>query len=252
MEFDSLIVLFILLVIAFAGLVHGTLGLGFPMIATPFLALFMDVQSAILVTLFPTVAVNIGSIMYGGRWRESIGRYWPLALFAVIGSILGTRFLIESDPAPFRLLLAGIILVYLNVERLGRLPMGWIKNYPLASMAVFGIAGGFLAGTVNVMVPLLVIFALELGLEKRAMIQVFNLCFLAGKLSQIGVFAASGLLEMTDILDSMPVVITAILALVVGIGIRKRIKAELYRKMLKRLLLVVSCVLIGEYFLMSG
>ena len=46
----------------FAGLVHGTLGLGFPMVATPMLATMMDVRSAILVTLLPTMAVNIASI----------------------------------------------------------------------------------------------------------------------------------------------------------------------------------------------
>jgi len=249
MTFDLPALLLILLVITFAGLVHGTLGLGFPMMATPLLTLFTDVQTAILVTLLPTVAVNIGSIAYGRHWRESIGRYWPLALFAVIGSILGTRFLIASDPSPFRLLLAGIILVYLNVDRLGRLPMGWIKRYPIISMALFGTAGGFLAGTVNVMVPLLVIYTLELGLATTAMIQVFNLCFLAGKLAQITVFSAAGLFATANVIESLPVVIAAILALAAGIMLRQRIKAELYRKVLRHLLLLVAVLLVGEYFL---
>jgi len=251
MAFESLTLLFIVSVIAFSGLVHGTLGLGFPMMATPLLALFFDVQTAILVTLFPTVAVNIGSIIYGGHWKESIGRYWPLAFFTIFGSILGSHFLIASDPSPFRLLLAGIILIYLNVERLGQLPMGWIKKYPLASMALFGVVGGFLAGSVNVMVPILVIFALELGLKTTAMIQVFNLCFLAGKLSQIGVFYSFGFLDMTTVMDSIPVIIVAILALFIGIVMRRHIQAKLYKKILKRLLLVVSCVLIAEYFLLA-
>ena len=252
MEIEPLTIVFIISVITFSGLVHGTLGLGFPMIATPLLALFFDVQTAILLTLFPTVAVNILSIIHGGRWKESIGRYWPLALFTVFGSILGSHFLIASDPSPLRLLLAGIILMYLNVERIGRLPIGWIKKYPLMSMAGFGVVGGFLAGSVNVMVPVLVIFALELGLATTAMIQVFNLCFLAGKLSQIGVFSSAGLLNMTSVMDSIPLVIAAILALVIGIAMRRHIQAELYRKILKRLLLVVSCVLIAEYFLLPG
>ena len=37
----------------FAGAVHGTLGLGFPMTATPLRALLVDVRSAILITLLP-------------------------------------------------------------------------------------------------------------------------------------------------------------------------------------------------------
>jgi uncharacterized membrane protein YfcA len=35
------------------GLVHGTLGLGFPLVATPFLSLYFDVRTAILLTLLP-------------------------------------------------------------------------------------------------------------------------------------------------------------------------------------------------------
>lgn len=250
MEYEALTLVLIISVIIFAGLVHGTLGLGFPMMATPLLALYFDVQTAILLTLFPTVAVNIVSILHGGRWKESIGQYWPLALFTIFGSILGSHFLIASDPSPLRLLLAGIILIYLNVERLGQLPMWWIKEYPLPSMVLFGLVGGFLAGSVNVMVPILVIFALEAGLKSTAMIQVFNFCFLAGKLSQIGVFSSSGLLDMTVFMNSIPTIIAAILALVIGIVLRRHIQAELYRKILKRLLLVVSCVLIAEYFLL--
>jgi hypothetical protein len=86
-------------IILFAGLVHGTLGLGFPLMATPLLALFVDVRSAILITLLPTVAVNVASILHGGQWRDSIGRYWPLAVYALIGSVVGTSFIVVSDPA---------------------------------------------------------------------------------------------------------------------------------------------------------
>ena len=241
--------LLILSIVTFAGLVHGTLGLGFPMVATPLLALLLDVQSAILITLLPTVAVNIGSILYGGRWRASIGRYWPLALFAVVGSVLGTRFLIVSDPAPFRLLLAAMILLYLNIERIGQIPMGWIARYPLIGMMLFGLGAGFLAGTVNVMVPLLVIYALELGLATTVVVQVFNLCFLSGKLAQITVFSLSGAFGFETAIDSLPVVGAALLALAVGILLRRRIEAAFYRRLLKRLLVVVVLLLVAQYFL---
>ena len=72
-----------------AGLVHGTLGLGFPLIATPLLARFMDVRSAILITLLPTATVNIASILRGGHWEESIGQFWPLGLYSMLGGAIG-------------------------------------------------------------------------------------------------------------------------------------------------------------------
>ena len=75
-------------ILFFAGLVHGTLGLGFPLTATPVLALFTDMRSAIVITLFPTVAVNVLSIVSGGNWRSNVRAHWPLAAYAGMGSIV--------------------------------------------------------------------------------------------------------------------------------------------------------------------
>ncbi|MEW8014070.1 MAG: sulfite exporter TauE/SafE family protein [Candidatus Sedimenticola endophacoides] len=162
-ELTPELTLYILAAVTLAGLVHGTLGLGFPLTATPLLALVMEMQSAILITLLPNIAVNILSIADGGGWRHSINRYWPLALYAVAGTALGTAVLLHADPAPMKLLLALLILLYLNLERIGRLDLRWITARPRLAMLLFGLSAGFAAGTANVMVPILVIFTLDPG-----------------------------------------------------------------------------------------
>jgi len=248
-EFSQPDLLLILLSLALAGLVHGSLGLGFPMTATPLLALLTDVQSAILITLFPTIAVNLLSIYHGAKWGDSIGRYWPLAAYAALGSIVGTQILILSDPSPFRLLLAAIIILYLNQERLSLIRMGWVGNNPRLSLMIFGLIGGILAGTVNVMVPILVILALELRLKSIAMVQVFNLCFLGGKISQTTVFAASGSIDQALISIAIPGIGVAVSGWFFGVMIRDRITSKTYRIVLKRVLLVLACVLIIQYLL---
>ena len=147
-------------VIAAAGLVHGTLGLGFPLVATPLLALFMDLRTAILLTLLPTVAVNLVSIVRGGEWRQSIGRFWPLGVSALAGSGLGAWLLTVGDPAPYSLLLAGLVLLYLGTERASSFNMAWVRRWVMPSMLVFGLIAGLSAGTTNVMVPILIIYTL--------------------------------------------------------------------------------------------
>ncbi len=234
-------------IIALAGFVHGTLGLGFPLVATPLLALIVDVRSAILITLLPTVAVNVASIVRGGRWGESIGRFWPLAAFAVLGSALGTRVLIVADPAPFKLLLAALILVYLTGGRAHRLKLRAVTRHRRLSMLVFGLAAGFAAGTTNVMVPILIIYTLELGLARTAMVQVFNMCFLAGKVSQLGVFAGSGVLSVDVVVGTLPLAGVAVAALLVGIVLRKRIPTALYRRIVRRVLALLAVVLVAQY-----
>ncbi len=238
---------FVSAILALAGLMHGVFGIGFPMIATPLLALFMDVQSAVLITLFPTIAVNLLSIYRGGGWGDSVGRFWPLALFAFIGSIAGTNLLVISDPEPFRLVLAAVILLYLNLHRLTRLQMNWIEDHIYFSMLLFGLVAGLFAGSVNVMVPILMIFTLELGLAMTVMIQTFNLCFLSGKAAQVGVFYGAGFINM-ELGSTIAIgLVLAVLALRIGMALRDRLNSDLYQNILRKLLLLMAALLIGQY-----
>lgn len=229
------------------GLVHGTLGLGFPLVATPLLSLYFDVRTAILLTLLPTVSVNTASILRGARWRDSVARYWPLAVFGILGSAIGAHVLTRSDPAPFKLLLAGLIVLYLTTHWLGTLKLQWVQSQLVSSMVIFGLIAGFAAGTTNVMVPILVIYALEVGLERTTMVQVFNLCFLGGKLAQISVFAAAGLLGTGLLLMTLPLAGLALLTLWAGMSIRDRIPSELYRRIVRSLLLILAVLLVAQY-----
>ena len=122
---------------AFAGMVHGAVGIGFPLIATPLLAMVTDVQTAVVLLVIPTVSLNILNILQGGKWANTILKYWPLAVYGMIGSALGSQVLIRISPDMFRPVLAGVLIFYLNVDRLG-IRMGWINRHPKAATAIFG------------------------------------------------------------------------------------------------------------------
>ena len=244
--------LWMLGIMLFGGLAHGALGLGFAVVVTAFLALLVDMRTAILISLFPTITINILSILHGGNWRHSIGRYWPLAVYASLGSLLGTQLLIWADPEPFKLVLAAIILVYLNLGRLGKLRLGLVQSAPRLAMAGFGLGAGVLAGTVNVMVPVLIIYALELGLVSTAMVQVFNLCFLSGKLAQVGMFSAAGILDLASLLSLLPFVAAAACGLIAGMLARSRISEAFYRRLLQRILFLIAWLLVIDYLSVSG
>ena len=148
-----------------AGLVHGTLGLGFPLVATPLLALAFDVRSAIIATLLADRgrqhrerASGAGG---GPRASGNSGR-WPR--WAVVGSLVGTQVLILSDPAPFKLLLAALVLLYLGSGPLWQACAcaGREEHKNRIHVCVWDLAG-LAAGTTNVMVPILIIYTLELA-----------------------------------------------------------------------------------------
>ncbi len=250
LQFDWPILAAIVGVMLLSGLVHGSLGLGFPMVATPILATMMDIRTAILITLLPTMAVNVASIVNSKSSLNSTRVFLPLVGFALLGSVIGSGILAIVDPAPFRALLAGLILLYLMNNL--RIPAAWLEANGLLAMALFGLAAGFSAGTTNVMVAVLLIYFLSLQTPRDTMVPALNSCFLVGKLSQIIVLSAAGLVSLQLVVETTPLALAAVLALLLGQKIRHRIKVETYQSLLRVLLLVLAVILIVQFVRETG
>ncbi|MCP4493779.1 MAG: sulfite exporter TauE/SafE family protein [Gammaproteobacteria bacterium] len=234
-------------IMIFAGLVHGTLGLGFPMVATPMLAISFDVRTAILITLLPTVAVNLMSIWHS---RDSVGeayRFLPLIGFALLGSLAGAYLLANTDPDPFRLALAGLILFHLWNSQSGKLSFRGMAKHSFAAMVAFGLTAGLSGGSTNVMVAILIAFFLSLEVPRATMVPALNGCFLAGKLSQIVVFSMTGLVSLELLAETSPLAVAAVMALLVGQRLRENIEVKVYTQMLQLLLALLAIVLIVQF-----
>lgn len=235
-------------VVVVSALAHGALGFGFPLLSTPLFAALTDVRAAILLTLVPTIVVNLSSIIGEGRWEAPALRQWPLAVYAAIGSVFGTSLLIRIDPEPFRLLLAGTIFLYLYLQQHPGFRLRFIASQPKSSMLGFGLTAGLLAGTVNTMVPVLIIYVLEIGLTASATVQLFNLCFVAGKLSQVATFGSAGIIGERLLQLWLILAVPSALALLLGRSIRKKIDGGTYRQVLKWMLGGLAVLLIVQFF----
>lgn len=250
LQFDGLILLAVVGVMLFAGLVHGTLGLGFPMVATPILATMMDVRSAILVTLLPTMAVNIASIANSRSALASTRPFIPLVGFTLLGSVAGATILAITDPAPFRIVLASLILLYLWSSL--RISRQWLEQNSMLAMAGFGICAGLAGGTTNVMVAVLIIYFLSLDTPRATMVPTLNACFLAGKTMQILVLAIAGLVGISLVIETTPLAVAAVAALLIGQRLRTRIEVRTYQAILRKLLLLLAAILIYQFVNESG
>jgi len=234
-------------VIAVAGgLAHGTVGLGFPLIATPLVALLVDVKTAVLVTVIPNIAINLISVARGGRWGRSVGRHWPVAACVACGTVLGSRLLISAPTAPLQLLLAAMLVVYLEQHRLRVLDWSFIARSPRASGIGFGLVAGVLSGAVNVAAPPLIIYFMTLGLAPVAMTQVLNLCFVAGKATQAASLSATQAGAAHLLVLSLPLTAIAAAALVAGMRLQSRMLPETYQKLLRATLWVMAFLLTAQ------
>ncbi len=234
------------LVVSFtAALFHGVLGFGFPLIATPLISIFSSVQTAVITTLFPTLAVNVMSISTVRKGWHFISRFWILGLSIVIGSWFGTQILsLYSSPA-YKIILAITILFYLG-QKYFRISFKFILNENIIVKILFGLIAGLVGGLVNVMTPFMVMYVLEKRLEKAEGIALMNFSFLANKITQITTFSYFGLLGEKVWLFASVSVFIALIALMIGKRIHNLIDAKLYKKILKIILILMSLILIMQ------
>lgn len=232
-------------IIFISSLVHGTVGFGFPMIATPLLAMVTDMKTAILYVAIPTLLINLISIYSEGNFLQAIKRFYPLALIGMIGSAIGTQILIYSSSELFKLLLALSIFLYLFIQKF-KIEMVWIRKKKTLSMIVFGLVAGIIGGLTNVMASILIIYCLESKHTKKEIIQSTNLCFLFGKIIQIVLFAFHGSFNQELLTVSFSSLVVVVLAMFVGIKLKNRISQESYRRVVKAVLFLIACVLVYQ------
>lgn len=250
--FESLpfyLVIWIALVLALAGLVQGALGVGFPMVSTPLIAMVSDMRTAVILVLLPCVATTVTNIVTAGPLTATLKRFWfmPLCMFA--GAVAGARIFVAYAAFPFALLLAVVILFYLYLDRIGQAQRPLFARHEAAFGVAFGFIAGFSEGTANIAAPPLLMYVLSLGLDRAMLVQVLNLCFTVGKPTQMFVLTTEGGVTWTQWAVTLPFAVIATVCALAGVRIRNRIDTATYRRWLLRLLFVIAVVLAVQYAL---
>jgi uncharacterized protein len=244
-----LVLCWIALVVVAAGFVQGALGLGFPIVATPLIAMATDIRTAVIIVLLPCAATIVLVMARAPHLMDALARFWPMPLLALAGSAVGTRLFVAFPEFPYALLLAGMIVVYLNLERLGRAEWPLVKRNRTAFGLVFGLAAGLSEGTANVAAPPLVIFYLALGLTPAMLVQALNICFISGKTMQFATLATHGGVPAAQWLATLPLMVLSTAGAWYGTTVRAKLDAATYRKWLKRALAAIAVLLCAQYAL---
>ncbi len=250
--FESLpvyLIVWIAVVLALAGLVQGTLGVGFPMVATPMIAAVTDMRTAVIVVLLPCVATTVTNIAMTGQFLPTLRRYWFMPLCMFVGAAIGARLFVAYPAFPFALLLAGVIVLYLYLDHLGRVEWAFVARHRVTSGVGFALIAGLSEGTANIAAPPLLMYMFSLNVDRMVFVQVLNLCFTVGKPTQMVILTAEGGVTWIQWAMTLPFVVIATFAAVAGIRMRDRIDAASYRRWLLRLLFVIALVLILQYAL---
>lgn len=219
------------LAVLLAAVVKGTIGIGFPTLATPLLTLVIDVKTAVALLILPNIVMDAIQFTRQGVPLATMRRLASLIVFGALGTVLGTRLLVDL-PAHVVLLILGVFLlvfVALNVARMSpRIPAGW---EPWVA-PVAGLVAGVLGGVTNVPGTPLAVYFYALGMEKRDFIRAVAFTFLVYKLVQLGAVAYYGLLTWRLLLVSAGLTGVAVAGFAGGLLVQDRLEQRAFNRLI--------------------
>jgi uncharacterized protein len=205
-----------------AAFVKGAIGFGFPTLATPLLALVIDVKMAVVALIIPNIVMDGLQFARQGPSLAVVRRLAALLAFGAVGTVLGTRLLVILPAHAVTVILGGVLLLFvlLNLARIApRVPPGWESR-----LAPFvGLATGLVGGVTNVPGTPLVMWFFALGMDKPDFVRSVALSFVVYKLVQLAAVGYYGLLSATVLWMSVALTAVALAGFALGLTVQDRL-----------------------------
>lgn len=194
MTADSLTWILGLAGVAVAAFVKGAVGFGYPLIATPLLALATDVRTAVTILVIPNILMDGLQMVRRPGLVGALRRHAPLVATGIVGTVVGTQFLVVVSTRRLFLILGVTLFAFIAVS-VAR-PAWHIApraERPLAP--VVGLIAGTLGGLTNTPAVVLTPYYYALGLPKAEFVRALSATFLVFKVTQLAAVWQVGLLD---------------------------------------------------------
>ncbi len=242
---DMKILLVCLVSALLAGFVHGSLGMGFGMIAMATVPLFMPYNNAAAIV---SVALLVLVVQVCILLREDID--WqnvliPAAVLAT-GKILGIVLMMHLQSSALHFALGGFLILY-SVSQLLNLKALQIRGTLPEAVLTCGL-GGLFGGVFNVSGPLASIYCqAKYGDSPRAYAANMNAIFAPAGVIAVVMHLCYGNFSPECIVGSIIMVAGVIFATILGVAVLKRLDAA---KM--RFLSYIYIIIMGTVICVSG
>jgi uncharacterized membrane protein YfcA len=228
-----------------AAFVKGATGLGFPLIATPMVALLLDIRTAVAVLILPNLFMDSAQTIRDGWPREVLRRFSSLILPTIIGVFLGTTVLVKT-PLWILNLCLGVMVIVFVISNLLKFDFIITPRSENILSPIFGFISGFLNGMTNAAGPTLAIYLYSLRLEKRAFVKTIATIFMITKLSQLVAISTWNLFNRDTITLSVQVLLFTLAGFYAGIKAQDRVNQRTFNRGLLILLSAIGVILIAR------
>lgn len=228
-----------------AAFVKGCVAFGFPTVATPLLALVVDVKTAVAITIVPNIVMDGVQAFRRGGVLGSVRRLAPLLLFGLLGTVAGTYLLVVLSPRAATAVLGGFLLVYVALHAAGLSPRVPARWEPWLAGPV-GLFAGVLGGVTNVPGTPPALYFQALGMDKGEFVRSVALSFLFYKLVQLGATAWYGLLTGPLLLASVGLTVVGLGGFALGLSVQDRLAERTFNRLVLALLAVLGVWLLAR------
>ena len=231
------------LAILAAAFVKGAVAFGFPLVATPLLALALGVKTAVAVSIIPNIVMDSVQLVRRGQALATVRRMLSLIVFSMAGMWLGTLLLVILPGRVATLVLGVFVLAFAAVTASGlalRVPARW---EPWLSPPV-GLVAGVLGGLTNVPGTPMVLYFVALGLDKYDFVRAVAVTFIVVKVVQLAAVAWYGLLDLRLLAVSLGFTVVALAGFSLGARLQDWLPARAFNRAVLGFLVLTGAWLI--------
>ena len=221
-------------------------GFGFATLATPIIAFFWDVPTAIAVISIPTLLLS-----FLNAWRSREGRHIPITPFypflvaTLVGMGLGFTFLLGTNPHLMKILLGLFLIIQTIWQIVARKNNTTQKNSHPRSL-LMGFLAGIMLATVNMPSHMIAAYLSGLKISKHSYLFLLSGCQVVLRTLAIILLFFAGTYTMNTVGLVVAVTIPVLLGYLLGALIFRRLPDRLFFRIISGILLAMGLLLIVQ------
>lgn len=231
-----------------AGFVKGVIGMGLPTVAIGILAIVMTPAQAAAILIAPSLATNIWQALAGPYFIALLRRLAGMLIGIYVGAWLGAGILTGTNArlAAFGL---GLSLIAYALLGLSKIRFSIPRAAEIWAGPLVGVATGYIMAATGIFVIPALPYLHAIGLEKDELVQALGIHFSISTFALAAVLWSGGAFDTSLGLLSLVAIVPAVLGMMLGQRVRRRVSVDTFRFWLFVGLLVLGAQLVLRHLL---
>ena len=236
------------LAFALGGIVKGATGAGAPVIAIPVIAIFFDVQLAVIIMAVPNLISNLLQTIHYRKVEINRVAVTRLTFSGALGCIFGTFILTNAAAHFLEIIVALSTIFYISIKLLK--PKLILPEHLSNSLSIpIGLAGGVIQGSAGISAPIALSFLNAMKMSRESFIFTISSFFGSMAAVQIITLGFLNMLSWPVIAISAAALIPQLLFMPIGNVLIKKVSKKTFENIILMLLSFLSLKLIYSLFL---